>query len=122
VPYVLDQLRSYRHAMTMSADLVELAAHRFALLGDPTRLRIMNVLMECPELSVGEIAHAVTTSRFNASAHLNRLAAAGLLGRRRAGTTVYYRVDDANLPRVCEWMCQSLRERARNLAGSGSIA
>lgn len=108
--------------MTMSPDLVELAAHRFALLGDPTRLRIMNVLMECPELSVGEIARAVTTSRFNASAHLNRLAAAGLLGRRREGTTVFYRVDDANLPRVCEWMCQSLRERARNLAGSGPIA
>lgn len=108
--------------MTMSADMVELAAHRFALLGDPTRLRIMNVLMECPELSVGEIARAVTTSRFNASAHLNRLASAGLLGRRRVGTTVFYRVDDLNLPRVCEWMCQSLRERARSLAGSGSIA
>ena len=77
VPYVLDQLRSYRYAMTMSLDLVELAAHRFALLGDPTRLRIMNALMECPELSVGEVARAVTTSRFNASAHLNRLAAAG---------------------------------------------
>jgi ArsR family transcriptional regulator len=122
VPYVLDQLRSYRQGVTMSADLVELAAHRFALLGDPTRLRIMNVLMECPELSVGEIAHAVTTSRFNASAHLNRLAAAGLLGRRRAGTTVYYRVDDVKLPRVCEWMCESLRERGRSLAGVGSTA
>jgi DNA-binding transcriptional ArsR family regulator len=106
--------------MTMSLDLVEQAAHRFALLGDPTRLRIMNVLMERPELSVGDIARAVSISRFNASAHLNRLAAAGLLARRRAGTTVYYRVDDANLPRICEWMCQSLRDRARSIAGSES--
>jgi len=120
VPYVLDQLRSYREAMTMSLDLVEQAAHRFALLGDPTRLRIMNALMGCPELSVGDVARAVGTSRFNASGHLNRLAAAGLLARRRAGTTVYYRVDDINLPRVCEWMCESLRARARSLAGAGS--
>jgi DNA-binding transcriptional ArsR family regulator len=122
VPYVLEQLRSYRHGMTMSLDLVEQAAHRFALLGDPTRLRIMNALMECPELSVGDIARAVSTSRFNASAHLNRLAEAGLLARRRVATTVYYRVDDANLPRVCEWMCQSLRDRARSIAGLGSTA
>jgi DNA-binding transcriptional ArsR family regulator len=73
-------------------------------------------------LSVGDIARAVDTSRFNASAHLNRLAAAGLLARRRAGTTVYYRVNDVNIPRVCEWMCESLRERARSLAAAGSSA
>ena len=108
--------------MTMSLDLIEQAAYRFALLGDPTRLRIMNALMGCPELSVGDIARAVNTSRFNASAHLNRLAAAGLLARRRVGTTVYYRVNDVNLPRVCDWMCESLRERARSLAGAGSTA
>jgi len=106
--------------MTMSLDLVEQAAYRFALLGDPTRLRIMNALMGCPELSVGDIARVVSTSRFNASAHLNRLAAAGLLARRRAGTTVYYRIEDLNLPRVCDWMCESLRARARSVAGAGS--
>ena len=104
----------------MPLELVEQAAYRFALLGDPTRLRMMNALMACPELSVGDIARAVDTSRFNASAHLNRLATAGLLARRRAGTTVYYRINDVNLPRVCDWICESLRERARNLAGSGS--
>lgn len=101
--------------MTMTADLIEEAAYRFALLGDPTRLRMMAVLMECHELSVGGVARAASISRFNASAHLNRLAAAGLLARRRAGTTVYYRVNDVNLPRVCDWMCDSLRDRARSL-------
>jgi len=106
--------------MTISLDLIEQAAYRFALLGDPTRLRIMNALMACRELSVGDIARAANTSRFNASAHLNRLAAAGMLARRRAGTTVYYRVNDVNLPRVCDWMCESVRDRARTLAGSGS--
>jgi DNA-binding transcriptional ArsR family regulator len=108
--------------MTMSPELIEQAAHRFALLGEPTRLRMMNALMGCPELSVGDVARAVNTSRFNASAHLNRLAAAGLLARRRVGTTVYYRVNDGNLPRVCDWMCESLRDRARSLAGARSFA
>jgi DNA-binding transcriptional ArsR family regulator len=103
--------------MTIDLDLIEEAAHRFALLGDPTRLRILRALMEHDELAVGEVAAAVGTSRFNASAHLNRLALAGLVARRREASTVYYRTEDANLPRVCDWMCASLRARARSLAG-----
>lgn len=100
----------------MTPQLIEEAAHRFALLGDPTRLRILHTVMERGELSVGAIAEASATSRFNASAHLNRLANAGLVARRRQGTTVYYRVEDANLPRICDWMCESLTRRAASLA------
>lgn len=100
----------------MTADMIELAAHRFALLGDPTRLRILHTVMEKGELSVGGIAAAAGVSRFNASAHLNRLALAGIVERRRQGTTVYYRVDDEALPRVCDWMCESLRGRAMAIA------
>jgi DNA-binding transcriptional ArsR family regulator len=103
--------------MALALDLIEEAAYRFALLGDPTRLRILRALMETGELSVGTVANMTGTSRFNASAHLNRLALAGLVARRREASTVYYRVDDVNLPKVCEWMCDSLRSRARTLAG-----
>ncbi len=101
--------------MTMSLDMIEEAAYRFALLGDPTRLRILHALMEHGELSVHAVAETAATSRFNASAHLNRLALAGLVARRRVGSTVFYRVDDAKLPAVCAWMCDSLRSRARSL-------
>jgi DNA-binding transcriptional ArsR family regulator len=52
--------------------------------------------MEQGELSVGEIANVAGASRFNTSAHLNRLALGGLAARRRQGSTVYYRVDDQN--------------------------
>lgn len=102
--------------MPMTDAMVEAAAHRFALLGDPTRLRILQAIMTSGELSVGAIATAANTSRFNASAHLGRLADGGLLARRRQGTAVYYRTNDANLPRICEWMCDSLRSQARDLA------
>ena len=90
---------------------IDEAAHRFALLSDPTRLRILHTVMEQGELPVHEIATAAGASRFNTSAHLTKLAAGGLVARRREGSTVYYRVDDSNLPRVCELMCDSLRKQ-----------
>jgi DNA-binding transcriptional ArsR family regulator len=102
--------------MPMNEAMVEAAAHRFALLGDPTRLRILQAIMAHGELSVGAVAQAASTSRFNASAHLGRLADGGLLTRRRQRTSVYYRTNDANLPRICDWMCESLRAHARVLA------
>ena len=114
---MIDQLQSNVLIMPMTLDVIEMAAHRFALLGDPTRLRILRTVMEGGEQSVGGIAEAAGVSRFNASAHLNRLALAALVERRRQGTTVYYRVDGDALPRICEWMCDSLRERATALAG-----
>lgn len=101
--------------MRSEVDLIEESARRFALLGDPTRLRILHALMDHDELSVGAVAEATGISRFNASAHLNRLQAVGLVDRRRAGTTVYYRINDVNLPRICDWMRESLQSRARSL-------
>src|ERR1700694_3615096 len=101
----------------MNTAMIEEAAHPFALLGDPTRLLILHTVMERGELSVGAIAEVAGASRFNASAHLNRLALGGLVARRRGGSTGYYRVDDETLPRICEWMCDLLQHRAASLAG-----
>lgn len=101
----------------MTREELEAAAHTFALLGDPTRLRILHTVMEGGEMSVGSIAEAAGTSRFNASAHLNRLALGGLVARRREASTVYYRVEDQSLPQICEAVCASLRSRASAFAG-----
>jgi DNA-binding transcriptional ArsR family regulator len=96
----------------MTTGMIEEAAHAFALLGDPTRLRILHTVMEQGELSVGAIAEITGASRFNTSAHLNRLALGGLVARRREGSTVYYRVQDKSLPVICDSMCDSLRNRS----------
>ena len=109
---MFDQLRSYGW-LVMTPELIEEVARRFALLGDPTRLRILHSLMERGELSVGEAAAVSGTSRFNASAHLNRLALGGLVLLRREGTTHYYRISDGNLRNVCDAMCDAMKERAR---------
>jgi DNA-binding transcriptional ArsR family regulator len=87
---------------------IDAAALRFSLLGDPTRLRILHAMMERGEMPVYEIALQARTSRFNASAHLNRLAMVGLVARRREGSTVYYRVADRELYSICESMCAAL--------------
>jgi DNA-binding transcriptional ArsR family regulator len=102
----------------MTPELIEEAAHRFALLGDPTRLRILHALMERGELSVGDSAEAAGTSRFNASGHLNRLALGGLVARRPAGTTHYYRISDRRLSDVCDWICSAVKEQALALTNS----
>ncbi len=98
--------------------LLEEAARRFALLGDPSRLRLLNVLQEGGELTVGEIAVRAHISRENASQHLTRLAAAGLIARRRQGTSVFYRVDGATLAEICALVCRGVRARASALARS----
>lgn len=113
---MIDQLHSYNRPV-LTEELIEEAAHRFALLGDPTRLRILRTLMERGELSVGEVADVSGTSRYNASAHLNRLALGGLVARRQAGTIHYYRVADDSLEKVCDWVCEAVRRRARAVAG-----
>ncbi len=98
--------------------LIEEAARRFALLGDPSRLRILSTLKESGELAVGELAALSGLTRTNLSQHLSRLAAAGLVGRRRQGTTIYYRIVDESLGELCNLVCASLRERGRALAAS----
>jgi DNA-binding transcriptional ArsR family regulator len=98
--------------MRMTPEMIDEAAHMFALLGDPTRLRILHTVMERGELSVGAIAEMAGASRFNTSAHLNRLALGGLVARRREGSTVYYWVQDESLPKICDSMCDSLRNRS----------
>ena len=68
--------------------VVEEAARRFALLGDPTRPRIVRVLHESGGSTVGEIAIAAGTSVANAFQHLGRLLLGGVAGRIRDGQAV----------------------------------
>lgn len=98
--------------------LLEEAARRFALLGDPTRLRILRTLHESGETSVGQLADLASIGRSNLSQHLSLLAAAGLVSRRREGAMVYYQVADATIGQLCDLVCTGLRSRARQLAAS----
>lgn len=97
--------------MAVPAALVEEVARRFAVLSDPTRLRILNALLERDDITVTEIAGLVGEAAPNVSQHLSRLLAADMVGRRRDGRTVRYSVADPTIRPLCDLVCRSLGPR-----------
>lgn len=97
--------------------LLDEVARLFALLSDPTRLRLLSTLHDTGELAVGELSVRTGVSVANVSQHLNRLAAGGVVERRREGKNVIYRVSDERVGQLCDIVCASVRERAQLLAG-----
>ena len=85
---------------------------RFKALSDPTRLRILNTLRG-GERSVTELVDATQLNQTNVSKHLHVLFANGLVARRRKGAFVCYRIIDARMFRLCDLMCDQLRDEAR---------
>jgi DNA-binding transcriptional ArsR family regulator len=85
-------------------------AQVFAALGEPTRLRIMQMLPREPRCdqmyNVVELAEELGLRQPTVSHHLKILSDAGLIGSRRDCNSVYYYV---NQPAVLEWMGQTKR-------------
>lgn len=102
--------------------LIEHVAERFRVLGDATRLSIINLLMERGELNVGEICDALASSQANISKHLRTLHGAGIVARRREGTAAYYRIADASITRLCKVVCDRLKVQAAEDARVFAIA
>jgi ArsR family transcriptional regulator len=67
-------------------------AELFQVLGEPTRLRLLNLLMQAKEICVCELVDALQTPQYKVSRHLQALTSAGWLEDRRRGKWVYYRI------------------------------
>lgn len=76
----------------------------FRALGDPSRCRIVELLREAGELCVGDVAAAFDMSLNGVSKHLKILEAAGLVQRRREGTTHYISMRWEGLSPLVEWL------------------
>jgi DNA-binding transcriptional ArsR family regulator len=96
-------------------ELAELIAGRFRAIGDPLRVRLLDLLRE-GELTVNELAERLGAGQQNVSKHLAVLAESGILARRKEGTRVYYRVADEGVFAICEQVCGSLHDRLATLA------
>jgi DNA-binding transcriptional ArsR family regulator len=94
-------------------------ARRFALLGDPTRLRILGAVHEAGQATVGDIAAVADVSVANASQHLGRLALGGIVGRRRVGRTVVYRIIEPSIEQLCAIVCSSVQAGAAHQIAAG---
>ncbi len=95
-------------------DLVELIARRFRVIGEPMRIRLLDRLRD-GEATVGQLSEALSASQQNISKHLAVLADVGILGRRKEGNHVFYRVVDEGVFALCEAVCGSVQQQLRSL-------
>jgi DNA-binding transcriptional ArsR family regulator len=96
--------------VTPSEELLRSIAERLKAIADPTRLKILHCLDD-RELAVGEIVAAVGGSQANVSKHLAVLRREGVVGSRREGLSVFYRVIDETAFTICRDVCDSLERR-----------
>lgn len=99
----------------LPADLVELIARRFRVLGEPIRIRLLDQLRD-GERSVNDLAADLGAGQQNVSKHLSVLADAGILARRKDGNHVYYRIVDDGVLGLCQQVCGSLEQQLQSLA------
>jgi ArsR family transcriptional regulator len=78
-------------------DVFDRAAELFAVLSTPIRLRIISALCR------GE--KNVDVAQPNMSQHLNIMYRSGILGKRRQGAHMFYRIADETAVVVCRAMC-----------------
>jgi ArsR family transcriptional regulator len=96
-------------------DLAELIARRFRAIADPMRVRMLDRLRD-GEASVNDLAAELGSTQQNVSKHLGVLADAGIVGRRKEGNRVYYRIADEGVLGLCEQVCGSVRAQLAALS------
>ncbi len=101
----------------------QLYARFFQVLSDPTRVRLLHVLLDAPECgyTVSELVAAVSAPQSRVSTHLGCLRWCGLVQTRREGKQVYYQIAD---PRVRDLLALGgamIRDYAAGIASCGVI-
>ncbi len=99
----------------MPAELAELIAQRFRVIGEPMRIRLLCQLRE-GEASVQELTEALGATQQNVSKHLATLHETGILARRRERNWVLYSIADESVFDLCEQVCGSLERQLRELS------
>jgi DNA-binding transcriptional ArsR family regulator len=86
-------------------DLVfESAAELFGLLSTPVRLKIISAVCH-GERNVSDLLALIDTTQPNMSQHLATLYRAGVLGKRREGTQIYYKLQSERVATLCRAVC-----------------
>jgi ArsR family transcriptional regulator len=93
----------------LSDEALELVSRRFAVLAEPMRLRLLQALFD-GEKNVNTLVGLTGGTQANVSRHLQTLADAHLLKRRKEGLQVFYAIADPTIFRLCELVCGSLEK------------
>lgn len=111
--------------------LLELSAKFFRGLGDPTRLKILELLLN-GEKSVTDLVQALGVQQGRVSNHLACLKWCGYVTTASKGRYTFYRIADPRVKRILWlsremvaknaehlWACTRIAERQRPRAGTG---
>ena len=101
-------------------DEQDLLAKYFRALGDPTRLRVLE-LLEHQERSVGELVTALGMPQPKVSNHLACLRWCGFVQTRRAHRTIYYRLADDRVHAIVGLARELLADNADHVAACTRI-
>ncbi|MDX6533376.1 MAG: hypothetical protein QOF68_1120 [Gaiellales bacterium] len=101
----------------LPTEVAQSVAERFRLLGDPTRLRLVDLLRD-GERTVGALSGDLGCTQANTSKQLAMLAEGGVLLRRRDGLRCYYSIADDAVFAICDAVCESLRQHLDRRAGA----
>ena len=88
----------------------------WSAIGDPSRRRVLDLLVSNGEVSASWLAGHVTFSRQAVSKHLAVLEEAGLVSRRRQGREVLYQVRADRLDQAARAMAELAAQWDRRLA------
>lgn len=102
-------------AHSLPEPLIELVAHRFRVIGEPMRIRLLEQLRYGPA-TVGQLADALGATQQNVSKHLGVLHHAGILSRQKHGTAVHYTISDPTVFELCDLVCGRLRQQFTEFA------
>jgi ArsR family transcriptional regulator, cadmium/lead-responsive transcriptional repressor len=94
----------------------DLVAKYFRGLGDPTRLRIVELLRREGELTVGELVTRLGLPQPKVSNHLACLRWCGFVEARREGRLVYSRIADSRVTSMLDLAASLLADNAEHVA------
>jgi ArsR family transcriptional regulator, cadmium/lead-responsive transcriptional repressor len=94
----------------------DLVAKYFRGLGDPTRLRILELLHDQGELSVGELVERLGEPQPKVSNHLACLRWCGFIDARREHRTVYNRIADKRVMKMLDLAHALLADNEEHVA------
>ncbi len=96
------------------AESNEILVKFFKGLGDPTRLRIVQTLLD-KEQSVSELIKLMGVPQSNISNHLACLKWCGYITSRKEGTSIYYQITDERVKKIVGLAREMIADHAENL-------
>ncbi|MDB6094304.1 MAG: transcriptional regulator, ArsR family [Verrucomicrobia bacterium] len=106
-----------KNPRSLSDEALAQIARRFAVLSEPMRLRLLQAMFD-GEKSVNELVDLTEGTQANVSRHLQTLAQAHMVGRRKEGLQVFYAISDPSIFKLCEMVCGSLEKQLARQAGA----